>query len=483
MAVEYDLVVIGGTTVARHAAVAAARLQARVALVEPESISRDLAMLRLYRQIGRVSDRLKQYPWLCNPTDRVGDPENFTAYPSTPTVRLDLAMEWAKAAVSNLEERDSPSILASWGIDVVTGRGEFCRKPHLGFVVNDRYLRSRAYLIATGSRVVLPAIDGLLAAGATTPADIWQRLDSQQLPKSWVVIGGNAIAIELAQTLVRLGAEVTLAVKGAQILTVEDPEAAFLIQAQLEAEGVRILTETEVTQVKCIEEKKWLQAGNKAIEVDEILVATGYQPQVKSLNLEGVGVKMNGRKLSLNDKLQTTNPRIYACHYRTSQVAEYEARIALKNALFFPAFKVDYRAIPTAVFSDPMAARVGLTEPQARERYGKDVLVLQQYFKSSNKAQTVGETTGFWKIIVRRNGEILGAHIVGVEAAELIHPIALCMRQKLKVEAIASMPHIADTLSEIDALTARLWHEERLKRNHRLLDWLEGFFHWRRSLL
>jgi pyruvate/2-oxoglutarate dehydrogenase complex dihydrolipoamide dehydrogenase (E3) component len=476
--VEYDLLVIGGTTVARQAAVAAAQLQARVALVEPESISRDLAWLRCYHQVGRVNYRVQQYPWLCNPTERDGTADDLSA----PTVQFDTAMQWAKAAVSNLEDRDSPSILGLLGIDVVIGTGEFCRKPHLAFVVNDRYLRARSYLIATDSRVVLPKIDGLLAAEAITPKDIWQQFNPEKLPKNWVVIGGNAIAVELAQTLARLGADITLVVKSPQILATEDPEAAFLIQAQLEAEGICILTETEVLQVKRIEEKKWVQAGNKAIEADEILVATGYQPQVESLNLEGVGVKMQGRRLLVNDKLQTTNPRIYACRDRRPQIAELEARIALKNALFCPVFKVDYRAMPTAVFTDPMLARIGLTEPQARARYGKDVLVLQQYFKTSSKAQIMGESTGFCQIIVRRNGEILGAHIVGVEAGELIHPLALCMRQKLKVAALASIPYISDTLSEINYRTAQLWQQQCLNQNHRLLDWLEGFFHWRRSL-
>ena len=130
-----------------------------------------------------------------------------------------------------------------------------------------------------------------------------------------------------------------------------------------------------------------MQAGDEAIETDEILVAAGQVSNVESLNLEAVGVKSHPRGLQLNEKLQTTNPSIYACgdvngDYQFVNIANYEARIALKNALFFPLFKADYRCIPWAIFSNPTLARVGLTETQARRRYPQDVLVLQQYFKT-----------------------------------------------------------------------------------------------------
>jgi pyruvate/2-oxoglutarate dehydrogenase complex dihydrolipoamide dehydrogenase (E3) component len=402
------------------------------------------------------------------------------------------AIQWADGVVSTLEEQHSPAILASLGVDVIVGEGEFCRKPYLAFVVNGRRLRSRAYLIATGSRPGIAAIDGLQATGYRTPTDIWQQISPGQLPVDasprpcWVVIGGGASGTELAQTLSRLGADVTLVVRSSHILPKEDPEAARVVQAQLEIEGVRVLTQTEVTQVKQIDGKKWVLAGNKAIEADEIVLCTRPQPNVTSLNLEGVGVKMNRRGMELNEKLQTTNPRIYACGdvaggYQTAHIARYEASIALKNALFAPIFKVDYRAIPTGVFSEPMLARVGLTEAQARRQYGKDVLVLRQYFKAVAAAQILGEITGFCKILVRRNGEILGATLVGMEAAELMGAIALAMQQKIKVDALSQLPAISPTLSEIIQQTANEWHRQRLRKNTRLEDFLEGFFNFRRS--
>jgi len=158
-------------------------------------------------------------------------------------------------------------------------------------------------------------------------------------------------------------------------------------------------------------------------------------------------------------------------------VARYEAAIALKNALFFPRFKVNYRAIPWAVFSDPELARVGLTEAQARHRYGH-IQVLQQFYKTIAKSQLRGETTGFCKMIVLRDGTILGAHLVGSAAAEVVHLIALAMQQRLKVKALSDLVHISPTFLEINFKTAKEWE---LGQQSARQDWLESWFNLRRA--
>lgn len=484
MAVDYDLVVIGGSPAGLYTALAATYLKARVALVTSpilgstwlESGSKYCKALT---QVGRVAHQMRSASsfgvyWQCNDDA-----------PPSVGVRFADALKWAKSVVSALDEEHSPAVLASLGVDVIFGEGEFCRKPHLAFVVNGQPLRSRTHLIATGSRPSIPDIDGLQTAGFLTPETIWQQGASQQ-PKSLIVIGGDPVGVELAQTFARLGSRVSLVVKSSHILTKEDAEAALLIQAQLEGEGVRVLTNHQVTQVKWIDNKKWVQAGDRAIEGDEILVAVGQQPNVESLNLEGVGVKFDRHGIRVNQKLQTTNPRIYACGdvlggYRFASVANYEARIALKNMLFFPLFKVDYRLMPWAIFSDPELARVGLTEEQAKRRYGDDVLVLRRYFKRIDKAQMSGETTGFCKFLVRNNGEILGAHLVGPQVSELIHPIALAKSHRLKIDAIANLTTVFPTLSEINSQTAADWHHLRLSQNYSRQDLLEGFFNLVRS--
>ena len=489
MAVDYDLAIIGSSPAGLYAAAAAASLKARVALVSLVGFEEICGPLcgKALTEVSAVAQLLRaahQFGIHCTQLENAPAPEEIS-------VRFNEALQWATGVASNLGEMHSPAVLASLGVDVIASDGQFYPKPHLGFEVRDRRIRARTYLLATGSKTAVPEIQGLSTTGYLTGETLGQLAKAKQLqqslPQSLIVIGGAATGTELAQTFARLGSSVTLVVKSPRILPHEDPEAAQLVQAQLEAEGVRVLTNTEATQARLIEGKKWVQAGNLAIEGDEILLAAGQMPDVASLNLESVGVKLHRRGIELNQKLQTTNPRIYACGVALggeaqAHVAQYQAGVALKNALFLPVFKVDDRGIPRAIFTDPQVARVGLTEAQATSRYGRDVLVLRQYFKTVAKAQLCGETTGFCKIAVRRNGEILGATVVGADAGELIHSIALAVRQKIKIGAIADLPHIWPTLSEIAGTTAAEWRSLRLAGSPRQQDFLEGWFNWRRGL-
>ncbi|MEQ8753230.1 MAG: FAD-dependent oxidoreductase [Coleofasciculus sp. G1-WW12-02] len=566
---DYDLIVIGNSRAGAYAALAASQLKARVALIEPENLQSNwLGKEALYNQalmqVGRVLQQVRKapkfgiypsitplipdtpelkeqlvnkpgeagessrdVPWHLGEAEKEDIKTDLSPFESTlyfPTVQITEAMEWANMVVSTCSEATSPAILASLGVDVIYGDGEFCRLPHLGFVLNNRRLRARAYLIATGSCAEIPDIDGLDTTCYCTPRTIWNHVDKSrhkvigagltnrvppetdkvikptplgepedleetspfQLQKNWLVVGSTPHAVELAQTLARLDYQVTLAVSEAHIFPQEDSEASCLVQAQLEAEGIRVLTQSSVTQIRLIEGKKWVQVGNRAIEIDEILWATGQTPNIESLNLAGVGVKFSRKGLKLNQKLQTTNPRIYACGdviggYQFEHIAEYEANIAIKNALFFPLWTVDYQGIPWAIFTDPTLARVGLTEAQARERYGKEVWVVRHSFKTLDKAQIIGETTGFCKLVVRRNGTILGGLIVGAGADELIGAIALLIRHKIKVGSLAKMPQASPTMSEILSKTAQEWQRQRLERNQMLQNLLEGFFNWRRK--
>ena len=473
MNIDYDIVIIGGSLAGRYAALAATQLHAKVALVESK-INYGFIYHQAISEIGKVND----VPGFAN-SDKAEKCQTSMAWPE--------AMLYAHGVVSNIQELNSPSILAALGVDVIVGKGEFQSSPHPTFAVNNRLLRGRTYLLASGSRPVIPEIEGLQAAGYLTLSNIWQSLQKPTLTKNWVIIGGTPQSIEIAQTLAQLGCSITLVVKYPQILPVIDQDIAQLLQAQLEVDGVRVLTQTRVTQVRQIDGKKWIQAGDKAIETDEILVATGQQPNIESLNLPAVGVKWYGSRLVVNDKLQTTNNRIYACGdviggYDFANVANYEARIALKNALFFPQLQVNYQCIPWAIFSHPMLAQVGLTETQAKRRFNiNEVLVVRQYYKSLAVAQIRGEPTGICKLLVRRNGEILGATILGEEAGELINLIAFAMAQKISIKHLANLSAVYPSFSEILAQTAQEWSQQRLNSNSALQEFLEDFFHFRRN--
>ncbi|WGV23553.1 dihydrolipoyl dehydrogenase family protein [Halotia branconii] len=473
MTIDYDVVIIGGSLAGRYAALVATQLHATVALVEPPINSRFLHHHAM-SEIGKLAQSLN------HATD-------FGIHATQTSIAWQEAMLYTRSVVSNIQQQSSPATLAALGVDVIFGSGQFQSSPHLAFTVNDRLLKARTYLLASGSRSAIPDIAGLSTTGYLTLSNIWQSLKEPTLPKNWVIIGGVPQSIEIAQILARLDCKVTLVVESLHILPYADPEIALLLQAQLEVDGVRLLTQTVVTQVMRIEHKKWIQAGDKAIEADEILVATGQQPNVEFLNLAAVGVKWRRHRLVVNNKLQTTNRRIYACGdviggYDFVNVANYEARIALKNALFFPRFQVNYRCIPWAIFPHPMLAEVGLTEAQAKRQFKRDqVLILRQYYKSVAAAQLRDETTGICKLIVLKNGEILGASILGAEAGELINLIAFAMSQKISVKHLANLASVYPSFSEILEQAAREWSNYKLNNKIALQDFLEGFFHFRRN--
>lgn len=481
MSVDYDVVIIGGSLAGYYAALAATQLRATVALVEPK-VDYGFTHHHALTEIAKLAQKLNHAA-----SFGIHATHTDTSEECHISMAWQEAMLYAECVASNLKEQHSLAILAARGVDVIVGSGQFQSSPQLAFAVNNRLLHARTYLLASGSCSEIPKIDGLQATGYLTLSNIWQSLQGATLPKNWVIIGGIPQSIEIAQTLARFGCSVTLVVKHPYVLPHLDPEIAILLQAQLEVEGVRVLTEKPVTQVKLIEDKKWIQAGDKAIETDEILVTTGQQPNLESLNLATVGVKWHRRSLVVNDKLQTTNHRIYACGdviggYDFANIANYEAKIALNNALFFPKLRVNYRSIPWAMFSVPMLAQVGLTEAQAKRLFSRDeILVLRQYFKTVAAAQLRDETTGMCKLIVLRNGEILGASILGAEAGELINLIALAMSQKIKVKDLANLFSVYPSFSEILEETAREWSKQKLNSNIALQEFLEGFFHFRRN--
>ena len=478
MAVDYDLVVIGDSPEGIYAAIAAANLKARVALVEQPLEKHPRGSEAVYRNTLAHAARLHKERQGFLFGGGLNDARQAEAHDQL----MARVKSWAEAVSFNQSAENSATFLAALGVDFISGAGEFCRPEH-GFVVQNRRLRSRRYLIATGSCPRIPAIEGLRATGYLE-ASRWQ--DGRSLPQTLIIIGGDPVSIQLAQSLTRLGKNIVLVVEDKRLLPYEDREASKLIQAQLEAEGVQIFTASPVIQVKQIDDKKWVQAGNQAIEADEIVLAT-HQPDLEGLNLAGVGVKWGQRGVVVNRHLQTTNPRIYACGdvlggYPFAHIAQAEARVALKNALFFPVAQVDYRLLPWVIFTDPPLARVGLTEAQAR-RYG-DVLVVQGYFKSVAEAQIRDQTTGLCKLVVLPSGEILGAHIVGPEAGELIGAIALAMKHHVKLKGL-TQAYPAFTLSEVMSQTVLQWQRDRLLLNKPLRNFLESLFilcrRWTRS--
>jgi pyruvate/2-oxoglutarate dehydrogenase complex dihydrolipoamide dehydrogenase (E3) component len=515
--IDYDIVIIGGSLAGRYAALKASQLRAKVVLVEPENnfnqnFNQNFSSGLVY--LDALSEVAKRKLQLENASDfGVLFPQSVASTESedckasrtevsiikTPRVGVDWETVMLRVLGVELQVRSHYSLeyLVGQGIDVVVGAGQFEvkkieAKKNLGFAINNRLLVGRTYLLATGSLPKVENIEGLQKAGFLTLADIWQvfnsaSLNGNQVPQNWVILGGIPQSIQLAQTLVRLDCNVTLICDRESIISHVDVEIAQLLQAQLEAEGVRIFTKTSVTQVLQIDGKKWLQAGDKALDTDEIVVAIGQVPNIESLNLAAMGVKWYQSRLYVNERLQTTNSRIYACGdviggYALANVANYEADIAVNNALFFSQKKVDYKNIVWGISTQPMFAQVGLTQTQVQDLYNSgDFLVLRQHFKSLAAAHIRDETTGICKLIVLKNGFILGAAIIGAEANEIINIIALAIHRKIKINQLASLSLSYPSFTNILDAIARDWQLQRLNQNFACQELLDDFFQIRRN--
>ena len=474
MAVEYDVVIIGGGSGGLVVASAAAQLKAKVALVEKDRLGGDCLWFgcvpsKSLLHASRVAHEVKTS-------------SRFGIYSTPPDIQFSEAIGHVQKVISNIQPNDSPERFESLGVEVIFGEGQF--KDQKTFTVNGRDLNARAFVVSTGSRPKVPPIEGLEEAGFLTNEQVFSL---KERPDSLAVIGAGPIGCELGQALHRLGSQVTMISSRDHILSKEEPEAALVVEEQLEADGINVIRGKRAQKVEVIDGKKYLWVGDEKVIVDEILVSSGRVPNVDSLNLEAAGVQYNEKGLIVNQKLQTSNKRIYACGdviggYQFTHVAAYEAAVVIQNALFFPSAKADYRVIPWATFTEPELARVGLTEEQARERYGNEFEVLKQEFADVDRAQAEGATAGFAKIITTPKGQILGAHIVGPSAGEIIHEVILAMKNQLPVSALTGMIHIYPTLSEVNSKAALQLKKRNYAKNELLQNTLRRLFRFLRSL-
>ena len=474
MAVDYDIVIIGGGSGGLVVASAAAQLNAKVALVEKSRLGGDCLWFgcvpsKSLLHASRVAHEVKHS-------------SRFGIYTTPPDIQFSEATGHVQNVISTIQPHDSPERFESLGVEVIFGEGQF--KDQKTFTVNGRDLKARAFVVSTGSRPQVPPIEGIEEAGFLTNEQIFSL---KERPQSLAVIGAGPIGCELGQAMHRLGSQVTIVSSRDHILPKEDPEAALVVEKQLEADGVNILRGKRATKVEVINGKKHLWVGEEKIVVDEILVSSGRVPNVHSLNLEAAGVEYTEKGIVVNQKLQTTNKRIYGCGdviggYQFTHVAGYEAAVVVQNALFFPSAKADYRVIPWATFTEPELARVGLSEKQARDRYGDKIEVLKQDFADVDRAQAEGATEGFAKIITTSKGEILGAHLVGASAGELIHEIILAMKNKLPVSALTGIIHIYPTLSEVNSKAALQLKKRNYAKNQGLQNALRKLFGLLRSI-
>ncbi|MEK6758213.1 MAG: mercuric reductase [Deltaproteobacteria bacterium] len=458
---KFDLVIIGGGVAGLVSASGAAQLGARVALVDSVSLGGDCL------RSGCVpTKRLVYSARVASLMRRAGE---FGLEGEPLKVNFQKVMQGMRDVRAEIGKNDDPERFRKMGVDVAFGQGQFI-DPHT-FEVNGERLWGRKFIIATGSRPVILPIPGLKESGALTNET---ALELDRLPGSIAILGAGPIGMEFAQVFSRLGSKVTVIEKMGQILSREDKELSDELFKILSAEGIRIDVCTEVKEVRRDGELKSLSAhcptGDKTYEADEVMIAIGRAPNVECLNLEAAGVEYDGRKgIKADETLRTSQKHIYACgdvvgHYAFTHVAEYHAGIAISNALF-PLIKrkVDYRVVPWTTFTDPELARAGLTEDEAKEKYGsKEVHVYRFQFKDVDRAVIEGEGHGLIKLVCDSKARILGAHILGPHAGELIHEYVLAIRENLPVTKISRAIHVYPTDSQGVKRAADQYYKEKL---------------------
>jgi pyruvate/2-oxoglutarate dehydrogenase complex dihydrolipoamide dehydrogenase (E3) component len=338
------------------------------------------------------------------------------------------------------------------GVSVLRGEASFI-SPHQ-VRVGEEIVDADRFIIATGSFPVIPPIPGLQETGYITSTE---ALDLTELPSSFLIMGAGAIGLEFAQAFVSFDSSVTVLELADRILVGEDEEISSILARYLSEQGIEIQTKIRVLHAQKANGKKALVCetpeGRKTFEGSEILVATGRRPYFDGLNLEAAGVRADNRGVVVDNCLKSSVPHILAAGdavgaYQFSHVAAYEGELAGANAASKMSCAADYRVVPRATFTYPEVGSVGLTENQARER-GHEIAVSTFPFTSLGRALAMGEAVGLVKIIAEADaGQILGAHILGPRAGDLVHELAAAMFNQITAGELAKVIHIHPTLPE-----------------------------------
>ena len=368
-------------------------------------------------------------------------------------VTLAASVDWAgvrahiDGAIAAIAPHDAPARFEAIGVEVIRAPARF--RDARTLMAGNRELRAPRIVIATGSQPAIPPIEGLAEVSYLTNETLF-ALD--RLPEHLIVLGGGAVGCEMAQAFARLGARVTV-IEAEAALAREDAEAAAVVLDGLRGEGVDLRVCAKVTRVgHCGAGVRLTLASGETAAGSHLVVATGRRANIDALDLDAAGVRYGADGIAVDPRRRTSQPHIFAigdCRAgpRFTHVAGYEGSlVVLQIALGLPA-KVDWRALPRAIYTDPELAQIGLTEDEARAQFA-DVEVTRENFADNDRAVTEGDTRGFVKL-VRRGGKVLGVTIVGARAGDLLLPWSQVITGKASSFALGSAVIAYPTRSEV----------------------------------
>jgi pyruvate/2-oxoglutarate dehydrogenase complex dihydrolipoamide dehydrogenase (E3) component len=455
---RYDLIAIGGGTAGLVTAAGGATLGLKVALIEREALGGDCLWTGCVPSKALIASAKLAHQFR--------DAERLGLTGAAPSHVFQKVMERMRAVRERVAQHDDPERFRKMGVDVVFGEARVDEPREV--VVDGRSLVSPRLVIATGAVPAVPPIEGLAEAGYLTHATAF---DQNELPARIAILGGGPIGLEFAQVYSRLGARVEVVEMLPQLLPREDGEGARVVAATLESEGVVIRTGARVERVCRVEGGGKVvhvavgEGESTMIAVDEVFVATGRRANTEGLGLEEIGVELDRGAVRVDGTLRSSVKGIWAAGDVTgglqfTHVADYQAKLVLRNAIFPFAGKADYSAVPWVTYTDPEVARVGLTEEEARVRHG-DVTTHRYDFADLDRAIVDGEATGFVKIVTRPSGKILGATVVASGAGNLIVPLVLAMRRGIRLPQLSQIVYPYPTMVEGVKRAADSYYREK----------------------
>ena len=476
---DFNLLVIGAGSGGLVSAYIAAAVKAKVGLIEKHKMGGDCL------NTGCVPSKA-----LIRTAKAVHEAQHAEKYGldnMQPTFDFKTVMERVHGIIKEIEPHDSVERYTELGVDVITGEAKILDPYRVE--VNGKVLTTKNIIIATGAAPLVPPIKGVDGVDYLTSDNLWEL---EEQPERLVVLGGGPIGSELAQAFNRLGTKVTMVERSPTIMVREDEEVAELMQSRFIEEGIEVLASHNAQEFIQEAGQNYLVCEHDGVEkkvpFDRVLLALGRKANITGFGLEELGVEISDRGTVETDGFLTTNfPNIYAVGdvagpYQFTHTAAHQAWYAAVNALFgssLKRFRVDYRVIPWATFTDPEVARVGLNEKDAKEKkipyelttYGIDDL---------DRAIADSSNEGVVKILtVPGKDKILGVTIVGKGAGDLIPEFILAMKYNLGLNKILGTIHIYPTMSESNKFAAGNW--KKAHAPEKLLSYVERFHAWRRG--
>jgi pyruvate/2-oxoglutarate dehydrogenase complex dihydrolipoamide dehydrogenase (E3) component len=462
---DYDLIAVGGGAAGMVSSTLAAGLGRKTALIEHRMLGGECT------HYGCVpSKALIKAANMFYYAAGAGRPYYSMTDIAPGALESGRVMEHVREVVRKVYHGHRPEVFRTRGMEIIFGEPAFVDNHHIE--VNGRTLSARSFIISTGSSALIPQIEGIDTVPYLTNEGIFGL---EKLPRSMLVLGGGPIGTELAQAMSRLGVRVTIVEMGDRILIREDRELGDLIAARLAGEGITILTKTRAVRLSRENGLIGLSVegagpGPRLLTAEAVLVAVGRKANVEGLGLENAGVSYSLKGIKADDILLTTAPNIYASGdvagpFQFSHMAEYQARIATQNALLPVRKHARYDHYAWCMFTDPELAHAGLTEDEARNIHGDRVRVYRWAFKDTDRGKTDAEELGLSKIICDHRYRILGAHILGSRAGDLIHELQAAKTLGIPLHKLDSVIHVYPTFSDVVKQPAKLCHIDRLKGN------------------